>query len=287
MSEPAYSVRASLLKCFARSPAHAKFFIDGGFTDETLSMRLGTGGHALLFGTPEVVVYRGGVLKKEKTKKGKKGEPDTIEVIEKEYSDVRNGELWDLFKVEHAGKVILNETEHAKASAMARAVQSHPDADRLLFSPGTVHEQLVEWIYDGRRCTGRLDSLGLRAIADLKCVQDASPRRLPWQARKMGWAAQLAWYSDGVELAGMDARPSYLIAVENSPPFNVQVYEMTLEDMEFGRDQYIAWFDRLIECERDNAWPGYHDGILPLNVLGLPIADEDLADEAEPDDVAA
>jgi hypothetical protein len=269
MSEPAYSVRASLLKQFAKSPAHARHFIDGGKTDETLSMRLGTAGHALLFGTPEVVVYRGGEFQPEGAKK-----PKT-------YTDVKNGACWDAFELEHANKVIVNQSEYDKASAMARAVSCHPDADRILFSPGTVHEQLVEWMYGGRRCTGRLDSLGLAAIGDLKCVVDASPQRLPWQARKMGWAMQLAWYSDGVELAGMDQRPSYLIAVENSPPFNVQVYEMTPEDIDFGRAQYESWFAKLLECEAADAWPGYADGILPLNVLGLPMPDDEIEDDAE------
>ncbi len=269
MSEPAYSVRVSLLKCFARSPAHAKHFIDGGLTDETLSMRLGTGGHALLFGTPEVVIYRGGEFRPEGAKKPKA------------YSSVRSGAMWDAFEVEHAGRVILNETEHAKASAMARAVQVHPDADRILFSPGTQHEVLVEWLYGGRRCTGRLDSLGLAAIGDLKCMADVSPQRFPYVARKLGYAAQLAWYSDGVELAGMDPRPSYLVAVESSPPFNVVVYEMTPEDIDFGRAQYESWFAKLLECEATDSWPGYADGILPLNVLGLPIAGDEPNEDEE------
>lgn len=269
MSEPAYSVRASLLKMFARSPAHAKHFIDGGQNDETLSMRLGSGTHAMLFGTPEVVVYRGGEFQPEGAKK-----PKT-------YSAVRSGAMWDAFELEHAGKVILNETEHAKAQAMATAIRCHPDADRLLFSPGTVHEHLVEWLNGGRRCTGRLDSLGVNAIADLKCVVDASPLRLPWQARKMGWVAQLAWYMDGVELAGMEPRDGYLVAVENGPPFNVQAYRMTPEDLGFGRAQYNAWFDKLLECEAADTWPGYSDSILPLNVMGLPMADDDDEDESE------
>jgi hypothetical protein len=253
MNEPAYTARISLLKCFARSAAHARAFIDGALNDETLSMRLGSGGHALLFGRPSVVVFPG----------------------------VRRGKAWDAFEQEHKGSVILNEREHSIALAMARAIQVHPDADRLMFAPQTQHEVPVEWLYGGRRCSGRLDSLGPRALVDLKCVVDASPQRLPWQARKMGWAAQLAWYSDGVELAGMDQRPSYLIAVESSPPYNVVVYQMTDEDIDFGRRQYEAWFAKLLECEAADAWPGYADGILPLNVLGLPMTEDEPSEEEE------
>lgn len=278
MTEPAYSARISLLKCFLKSAAHAKAFIDGGKNDETLSLRLGTGGHALTFGTPPVVVYRGGVLKKEKPKKGKKGEPDTIEIVEKEYTDVRNGELWELFKAEHEGRVILNETEHAKASAMANALHSDPYAAPLLFGPGTQHEIMVTWMLAGRRCTGRLDALGPDAVVDLKCVADASPRAFRYASEKYGFGAQAIWYADGCELAGLGERKPYLIAVESSPPHLVQVYELNADDIEIGRRQYNAWLDRLLECEAANYWPGYVDGVAPLNTRNVP-------PPAEPDDV--
>lgn len=268
MTEPAYSARASLLKCFARSPAHAKAFIDGGINDESLSMRLGSGGHALLFGTPPVVVFTG--IRRSGTEK--------------------KTSAWDLFQKEHEGAVILNEREHKIATSMARAIQGHPEADRLLFTPGTVHEHLVTWMLGGRRCTGRIDSLGPKALTDLKCVQDASPQALPRQARRYGWHVQLAWYLDGVELAGLGERRGYLVAVENNPPFNVQVYEATADDVHEGRDLYNRWFDKLLECEASGYWPGYADGILPLNVLGLPMAEETEEDdemEGSSDDAAA
>jgi hypothetical protein len=276
MTEPAYSCRISLLKCFSRSAAHAKAFIDGGKNDETLSLRLGTGGHALTFGTPEVVCYRGGTLKKEKRRKGKKGQPDTVEIVAKEYSDVRNGEFWDLFKVEHAGKVILNETEYAKASAMANALHSDPYAAPLLFAPGTQHEILVTWMLGGRRCTGRLDALGPEAVVDLKCVADASPRAFRYASEKYGFGAQAIWYADGCELAGLGERKPYLIAVESSPPHLVQVYELNADDIATGRRQYNAWMDRLLECEESNYWPGYVDGVAALNVRNMPPPDPEV-----------
>jgi len=259
MSEPSYSVRATLLKLLSRSPAHAKAFIDGGFHEESLSMRLGSGGHALLFGTPPVVTFPG----------------------------VRRGKAWDEFEKANEGAVILNEREHAIATGIANAVRCHPDADRLLFEPGTQHEVLVEWLLGGRRCTARVDSLGLRYLSDLKCVQDASPQRFPWQARRMLWCLQMAWYVDGCELAGIGPREPYLIAVENAAPHNVQVYRLTDEDLDFGRAQYDAAFDRLMDCEATGAWPGYADGILPLNVLGLPMPEDDEGDELDDSTEAA
>lgn len=251
VSEPAYTIRSTLLKAAAKSLAHAKMFIDGGHHEESLSMRIGSGGHALLLGTPEVVVFPG----------------------------VRRGKAWDAFEAEHAGKCILNEREHAIATGLARAVQVHPDADRLLYSPGTQHEVLVEWLFGGRRWSARIDSLGLQAVSDLKCVQDASPQRFPYQARKMLWHMQAVVYKDGLELAGIGEREPYLIAVESTPPHLVQVYRLTDEDIDLGRKQYEMLFDRVLEAEQTGCWPGYADGILPLNVLGLPMAEDDETEE--------
>lgn len=302
MSETNYSCRISLLKCFAKSARHAKAFIDGGKNDETMSQRLGTGGHALTFQTPEVVVYKGGILKTEKVKKPRKkagddeqpevAAPSVVRVVSldpllvevsvsekgldgceftsKTYSDTRTGALWEAFETANDGKVILNQTEYDRASGMANALHSDPYAAPLLFAPGTQYEQLVEWYVRGRRCTGRFDALGTAAVGDLKCVTDASPSAFRRQAERYGWVAQGVWYADGCVAAGLGWRTPYLIAVESAAPHNVQVYELNADDIAFGRRQYNAWLDRLLECEAADYWPGYVEGIVPLNVRNLP-----------------
>jgi hypothetical protein len=294
VTAPAYTCRSTLLKKFARSAAHAKAYIDGGETDETLSLRLGLGTHALLLpNSPPVVVYRGGTLMVDKVVKGKKGAPDTVVQVPKEYSAVRSGAMWEAFEAEHKarGAIILNERELATAEAMAAAIRSDIDADRLLFAKGTRYEHRIEWEMKGRRCSGTIDAFGPLdgdALVDLKSTVDASPAKFPWQARKLGYAAQLAFYLAGLELAGHGRRVPYIVAVENAPPFNVQVYQLTAADIDEGRWQVEAWLEQLLECERTNTWPAYSDGILPLNVgrLGPPVVDE--ADDVDEDaEVAA
>jgi hypothetical protein len=277
------TVRFSTLKLMARSPLHYYAAIQGGRTDETLSMRLGSGTHALIFGTPPVVVYRGGVMKVEKVKKGRKGKrgepdiPDSIVITDKPYSDVRNGALWEEFEAKHAGSVILNEKEMARATAMARALQFHMEAGALLFESGAQHEIRIEWTLLGRRCSGTIDKLGAVDVVDLKAVKESSPHRFRRQARDMYWHAQPAWYAAGCEASGRGWRKPMLVAVENTEPFPVQVYELTDDDIRDGQKIYMGWLEHLLEHEStitaDNPtgyWPSYADGILPLNVRNLP-----------------
>ena len=260
MTAPAYTARASLLKQFAKSAAHARAYIDGGSTDETLSQRLGSGTHALLFRDKPVVEYKGGEFTPPGAKK-----PKT-------YTAVRSGECWEAFKAQHAGAVILNTKEMATAEAMAAAIRGDMDASRLLFAKGTKYETRIEWEMHGRRCSGTIDAFGPLAgdaLVDLKSTVDASPAKFPWQARKLGYTAQLAFYLAGLELAGYGRREPYIVAVENAPPFCVQTYKLTAADIDEGRWQVEAWLERLIECEASGIWPAYSDGILPLNVARL------------------
>jgi hypothetical protein len=54
-------VRFSHLKAMDRSPAHYVHAVQHE-REESLSMRLGSATHALVFGTPRVVVFRGGMF---------------------------------------------------------------------------------------------------------------------------------------------------------------------------------------------------------------------------------
>lgn len=258
-------VRFSALKHMAASPAHYRWACQDQ-REETLSMRIGSGTHALLFGTPKVVVYRGGDLTVQVEGTGKNKGTFTTKV--KTYTDVRNGQLWDEFQAKHAGDCILSETELAKSEAMARAITSDMAADSLLFAPGAQHELDIHWEFRGRACKGRVDALTPTAIPDLKTTKDANPKWFPRQAYQMGWLSQATWYADGAEAAGLGWRHPYLVAVENSAPYPVTVWRLTDAAIVEARRIYRAWFDQLLHCELENIWPGYAGDVLDLDVPG-------------------
>ncbi|MGL4444384.1 MAG: PD-(D/E)XK nuclease-like domain-containing protein [Alsobacter sp.] len=247
-------VRYSHLKAMERSPAHYVYAVQHD-REETLSMRLGSAAHALVFGTPQVVVFRGGMHNG------------------KSYKGNRTGAMWEAFQAQHATDVIVSESELAAAEAMVRAITTDMVADSLLFAAGTMHERRIEWTYQGRQCAGTMDAFGPAALCDLKAVKDADPRWFPFQARRMAWHGQVAWYRDGAEAAGLGARPTFLVAVENSAPYVVTVFQLDDATYLAGQRLYRAWFDRLLECEAANYWPGYADGVVPLAIGGEPRLD--------------
>ena len=83
----------------------------------------------------------------------------------------------------------------------------------------------------------------------------------------MGYHAQLAWYADGAKAAGLVLAPRcYVVAVEMKPPHVVTCLELTDRALDMGRRAYRLWWERLMVCERSDYWPGYVEGIAPLDV---------------------
>ncbi len=247
-------VRFSSLKHMASSPLHYWDAVQLD-RDDTMARRLGRGAHAMVLGTP-VILYPG------KTRHGKK---------------------WDEFKVKHADKEILIQSEWAKAVGIARAIHRHRDASQLLYD-GTVLEQTIEWEFLGRRCTSRPDSRSVdgRVITDLKTTQCAAPEQFKRDAMHRGYDAQLAFYDQASEyITGRQADELYVAAVESKRPFAVTVLRVTDEARERGRRMCRIWFEQLLVHEAANHYPAYVDHVVDMDVpdgsddLTLTIGGED------------
>lgn len=256
MSQQA-TLRFSFLKAMSRSPAHCREAIRDS-KEPTQPMRIGSAGHSLILGGPEVVMYEG----------------------------IRRGKAWDQFEQDNAGKIIVSPAEHEKAHGMADAVKAHPIAQRVLFTPGAdmVYERTIDWTWRGHTFRSTPDARSDRHIVDLKTTRDAEPDTLMRQATKLGYHAQLALYGLAMEAAiGRKPRDYYIVAVESSPPYAVTVLELTGRAIEQGAKLINAWMDRFIECEQASSWPPYTESIVPFDVLdGVMdelIFDEDNAEE--------
>ena len=245
-------VRFSNLKYMAQSPAHYRERLLNP-PEPSRAMRIGTCAHAALLGG-NVVVYDGD----------------------------RRGKAWLEFEDAHAGQEIVTRAEWVLGEAMADAVRADLCVAKLL-ARVTDREACIGWMNGRRACKGRVDAFGGGVLLDLKTCADASPGRFAPTAVRMGYLAQMAWYADGLAMNGVRADEVYIIAVESKPPHVVQVYEITPASLDFGRAQYSAWFERLLQCEAADEWPGYVQSIVPLEPpveLGdvtLSIGDEEVS----------
>ncbi len=244
-------LRFSTLKQFSRSAAHYYHAVQRGW-DETASMRLGSGAHALLFDQPFRV-----------------------------FSGRRAGKEWSAFKADGGG-LILSDKEHAEASAIVSSIRSHATAMRLLFTDTKI-ETRIDWNWNGRDMRSTPDAGGFRHCVDLKCLRSSEPERVTWQSKNMHYNAQAAMYRRALNSQGSAIRESYLVVVENKPPHPVTVMRFTDTAMEAGDRACALWFEQLRVCEESGVYPGYVQSIVDLDVPAS-MDDFQFGDDEDDDD---
>jgi hypothetical protein len=261
-------VNWSTLKWMLRSPAHYRHAALEEFEDSD-PKRLGRVVHLAVF------------------------EPEWFdERVARWDGKVRNGKAWDAFKAEHAHREILTAAAYDEAIAISAAVKRHPLARPLL--TGGRAELSVLWTHtpsvSGQllpsyqvACKGRLDYLlggEGEPIVDLKATRDASPEGFGRQAWSFRYDAQAAFYVDGVAAVTGKRRPYVLIAVEETPPYAVGVYQVPDVILAGGRELYTNLLERVAECRAKDSWPDYGEQVreleLPRWATPWP-ADEDLS----------
>lgn len=195
------------------------------------------------------------------------------------YEGERRGNAWKDFQARHPGTCIVTAPEYADASAAAEAVLRDPVALSLI--DGAEVQRVVRWEAYGLPCAsgiegerGGFDILNCRPairapyIADLKCTRSAQPDDLSKQAWSQLWHAQGAWYLDAARALHLPADDFYIIAVESSRPHCVTVAKVPKMLLEQGRKSLILWTDAHRACEAANAWPGYVQAEIELEVPG-------------------
>lgn len=156
--------------------------------------------------------------------------------------------------IEADGKFVLREDVAATIAAMTRAVVSNRLAARLL-RLCEEREVSILWEREGHLCRGRSDMLGVDVTADLKSTRSLRDFS-PWAITKYGYHVQQAHYVDGLARNDRPVRLVYLIAIESSPPYDVGVFEVPDDVLEFGRRRCEYLLEQLGKCERAGVWPG-------------------------------
>jgi hypothetical protein len=163
---------------------------------------------------------------------------------------VKRGKAYDEFLELNTGKAIISQGDYDEASAIASAVQSNP-AVHELFMETTSVEQLVEWEYKGLKFKGFVDGIGSTFKFDLKSCASSEPRKFTSDCFKFGYPIQGAMYN--IACGGTGLEDYYIIAVENKIPYNVTLFKMTKELLEYGLSEYNRMIEKFKEWDGEPA----------------------------------
>lgn len=204
-------------------------------------------------------------------------EPEKFLTTYAAYGGRRAGKAWEAFEqlATKAGREVLKEDVVEEIDAIVKAVKASDQARPLL--TGGRSEVTVLWTHRAPaveglpgfeiRCRARLDYVTAAALADLKSTRDADPSG-GWQ--REAWTYQMhvqaAWYSDAWLAITGKRLPYYLVAVEAFAPYVVQAYLIDDRELTMGRETYRDLIARLHFCRTNNAWPGYADSPMALEL---------------------
>lgn len=206
--------------------------------------------------------------------------PTAIQINAKRPSDSTLAQIedWNQWQDSLGDRTAVPEHVYEHAEAMAKKVRAHPFAGKLLES-GIAEQSVFYWYnpedWDENNdyrimCKVRTDWImkGHNCIFDLKSTRDAAFTPFMRQARKLGYHVSAAMYLDGANrnkeflahCRTLALNKFAWIVVENEPPYEVAIYEMSPEDRDFGLQRYHTAARRLYEYKRSN-WKGYGEFI--------------------------
>lgn len=237
-------VHFSGLKCFSKSAAHYRAYIEHG-RKESRPMNVGTIAHSLVLGPHTrrpLVIYEG----------------------------QRKGKKWETFRDEHvaanASVSIVTRGEVNVAEGIAEAVMRDPVAGELL--AGTRREVALAWKDGPLSCaTDGIDFVGDEYIGEFKTTTCTDPDVLMRQAFRMFYHAQLAWLEQAAWKNGIGTtRGLFIIGAEVAPPFAVTVMLLTPNVVDEGTKTISRWRERLVVCRTENHWPAYTQRIVDMEL---------------------
>lgn len=176
---------------------------------------------------------------------------------------------WAAFCAEHRTKTILSDDDFQRCLGVRDAVLRHPVARGLLVGCRTEVPVLALDPETGELVKCQVDAMhdGGSHIVDVKSTDDASPAGFGKSAFNYRYDWQPPWYQDVLD-AALGDHPKYWVfmAVEKDPPYEIGLYYIEDHQIERGRIQARAQFMRIVNAARANAWPGFGDEVMPLEL---------------------
>lgn len=166
---------------------------------------------------------------------------------------------WEDFLLLSAGCEILTPEMYKTCLNVRDAVYAHPKA-KILFREGGQSE-LSAFAADeetGLLLKCRPDRMSPTGhMIDLKSINDASEDGFTRAMVNFEYALQPPFYADVWKAATGETIPDFIfVAVEKTPPYDIGIYWMSKDDIDFARAKYRRLLLRIAECRQQNEWPG-------------------------------
>lgn len=176
------------------------------------------------------------------------------------YPGQRRGKAFEMFKRAYPNAHIRTQAEADVVACQVQALHKHRDAGYLLRCPAYM-ERVAFWHGDGRLNKAKIDALipfgdWRLVLVDLKTTRSVEPSKFQASAEEFGYFGQLAHYATGIETLTGVTPIVFIMAVENTPPYDVGLFHITPETLENGRRQRASLLSTLAQCEATDVWPG-------------------------------
>lgn len=234
------AVSKSVLDKIARSPLHARAYLDGQREEPTAAMQFGTALHACVL-EPELFASQYAVFDGDRRTKDGRARYEALQA---------------------AGTSIISAADYDAITAMTMAVRDHVVAGRLL--QDGIAEASVFWPHPptGLELKCRPDWWREDGIVvDLKTCEDASPAGFARSVANYRYQVQAAHY-----MSGTQAKRFIFIAIEKRAPYAVAVYELDADALELGHALRERDLQQFASCAEFDLWPGYPPEIMSLTL---------------------
>ena len=194
-------------------------------------------------------------------------EPHKLDQCVTVFDGRRAGNKWVEFQIDNEGLIILRPPQMAHVQGMAESVRSNRDI--MPYIESGMSEVALKWedTETGTHLKGRADFFNNHNhLIDLKTTRTINYREFQNQFARMSYHAQLAMYEDGLTANGREVKDVYVIAVENTPPYESVIFNIDVMAIKTGRVMYQNWLDRLKVCTDKNEWIGAYDGLQTLDL---------------------
>lgn len=283
-------ISSSELKKLMKSPAHYKHWKDNP-QEDTPALLFGRAAHKYVLETYDF--FNEFEVAKDFKYGTKADKEETQNFICQKAIEVGKGAEWDSFILTNpkkedvvafyrslvTDKDIITQEQFEQIDAMRTAAYATPFVSKLLSG----EKELSFWGVDedtGLTLKVRPDCItewnGKHILVDYKTAQDVENTKFCRDSIKFGYDLQLAMYREVLKQNTGHDYMVVIIAQEKTAPYVTNVFQLSENYLENGRELYKEMLKVYKECEESGNWYGYmKDGI---SILGQP-DDENMESE--------